>query len=278
MRRARARSRRGGGTCRRRGRARPRPRARPSGVEALELGLRRLAAAACAGPDRASRLRRLPRPAPRPPRSRGRSGSPRSGRPRRGAAARRPTRASRPRRRPARRRGRPGTPPDRASANSAASSVTASGSDTSASASSSGSRSVTIGFASPSGSCSASSWCAGTPQYFEPGSAAFGQRLPFESIAEQRPEKSPSSPPSPPKAASASCWANSVSLTMSIFQPVSRCGEAGVHALLADRERELVVGDDHGRLLAVVVEVDLADAGRRERLGDEPRRLRGSTG
>ena len=53
-------------------------------------------------------------------------------------------------------------------------------------------------------------------------------------------------------------------------QPV---GEAGVHALLADRERELVVGDDDGRLLLGVVEVDLADARRRERLRDEPGRL-----
>src|SRR5213078_2246609 len=51
-------------------------------------------------------------------------------------------------------------------------------------------------------------------------------------------------------------------------------GEAGVHTLLADRERELVVGHDDGRLLGLVVEVDLADARRRKRLGDEPRRLR----
>src|SRR5439155_23528937 len=51
-------------------------------------------------------------------------------------------------------------------------------------------------------------------------------------------------------------------------------GEAGVHALLADRERELVVGDDDGRLARLVVEVDLADARRGQRLGDEPRRLR----
>ena len=46
--------------------------------------------------------------------------------------------------------------------------------------------------------CDASSWCAGTPQYFEPGSDAFGQRLPFVRIAAQRPEVSPSSPGSPP--------------------------------------------------------------------------------
>jgi hypothetical protein len=42
------------------------------------------------------------------------------------------------------------------------------------------------------------------------------------------------------------------------------CGEAGVHALLADRERELVVRDDDRCLAALVVEVDLADARRRE--------------
>src|SRR5205085_6614232 len=44
--------------------------------------------------------------------------------------------------------------------------------------------------------------------------------------------------------------------------------------LLADRERELVVGRDHRRLPALVVEVDLAHARRRERLGDKARRLR----
>src|SRR5258706_427339 len=50
-------------------------------------------------------------------------------------------------------------------------------------------------------------------------------------------------------------------------------GEPCVHAFLADRERELVVGDDDRRLLAVVVEIDLADAGRRQRLRDEARGL-----
>src|SRR5262249_31304111 len=49
---------------------------------------------------------------------------------------------------------------------------------------------------------------------------------------------------------------------------------ARVHAFLADRERELVVGHDDGRLAAVVVQVDLAHARRRERLRDEARRLR----
>src|SRR5438128_10548204 len=66
------------------------------------------------------------------------------------------------------------------------------GSSAAASASSSGSVTCSVGR-------SASAWCAGTPQYLEPGSAAFGQRLPFERIAAQRPEKSPpSSVPSPP--------------------------------------------------------------------------------
>src|SRR4029079_15358030 len=51
-------------------------------------------------------------------------------------------------------------------------------------------------------------------------------------------------------------------------------GEAGVHALLADRERELVVRRDDRRLLRVVVEVDLAHAGGRERLGHKAGRLR----
>ena len=108
----------------------------------------------------------------------------------------------------------------------------------------------------------------------EPGSAAFGQRLPFERIAAQRPEKSPPPSPSPPKAASASAWANSVS-RLDVDLPARQPrGEAGVQALLADRERELVVRDDDGRLLGLVVDVDLADARGRERLRDEARRLR----
>ena len=51
-------------------------------------------------------------------------------------------------------------------------------------------------------------------------------------------------------------------------------GEAGVQAFLADRERELVVGDDDRRLLRVVVDVDLAHTRGRQRLRDEARRLR----
>src|SRR5947207_2259097 len=51
-------------------------------------------------------------------------------------------------------------------------------------------------------------------------------------------------------------------------------GETGIHALLADRKRELVVWGDDSRLSAVVVGVDLAYARRRERLGDEARGLR----
>src|SRR5437870_4917534 len=49
--------------------------------------------------------------------------------------------------------------------------------------------------------------------------------------------------------------------------------ETSVHALLADRKRELIVRDDDRRLLAVVVEVHLTDASRRKRLRDEARRL-----
>ena len=60
---------------------------------------------------------------------------------------------------------------------------------------------------------------------------------------------------------------------MSTFQPGQASGEPGVEAFLADRERELIVGDDHGRLARVVVDVDLAHAGRRQRLRDESRRL-----
>ena len=55
-----------------------------------------------------------------------------------------------------------------------------------------------VRFAAAAGSLDASAWCAGTPQYFEPGSDAFGQRLPFESTAPQRPLYSSPSEPSPP--------------------------------------------------------------------------------
>src|SRR6185437_14784314 len=55
--------------------------------------------------------------------------------------------------------------------------------------------------------------------------------------------------------------------------PGQAMGEAGVLPLLADRERELAVGHDHGRLAVVVVDVHLAHLGGRERLGDEPGRL-----
>src|SRR5215217_3607521 len=50
-------------------------------------------------------------------------------------------------------------------------------------------------------------------------------------------------------------------------------GEAGVLALAADRERQLVVGHDHRRLAVLVVDQHLADARRAERLRDEPRGL-----
>ena len=46
-------------------------------------------------------------------------------------------------------------------------------------------------------------------------------------------------------------------------------GEAGVLALLADRQAELVVGDDDVGLGAVVGDDDLLDLRRRQRLGDE---------
>src|SRR5579859_5752451 len=50
-------------------------------------------------------------------------------------------------------------------------------------------------------------------------------------------------------------------------------GEAGIQALLADRERELVVRDDHRRVARLVVDVDLTHARGRERLRDEAGRL-----
>ena len=60
---------------------------------------------------------------------------------------------------------------------------------------------------------------------------------------------------------------------MSTRQPVSRAARAGVEPVLADRERELVVGHDHGGLLGLVVHQHLAHARGRQRLRDEPRRL-----
>ena len=87
-------------------------------------------------------------------------------------------------------------------------------------------------------------------------------------MAAQRPPTA-SSPSPPEKAISASSSANSDSLLMSMRQPVSSRREPGVLALAADRERELVVRHDHRRLLVLVVDEHLADARRRERLGDE---------
>src|SRR6185436_14446655 len=52
------------------------------------------------------------------------------------------------------------------------------------------------------------------------------------------------------------------------------CGKPGIEALLADRQRELVVGNDDGCFLLLVVDEDLAHARRRKRLRDEARRLR----
>src|SRR6185295_12550478 len=46
-------------------------------------------------------------------------------------------------------------------------------------------------------------------------------------------------------------------------------GEPRVLAFAADRQRQLVVGDDDGRLAAVVVDEHLAHARGRQRLGDE---------
>ncbi len=51
-------------------------------------------------------------------------------------------------------------------------------------------------------------------------------------------------------------------------------GETGVLSFASDRQRELVVGHDHGGLLGLVVDEHLAHTGGRERLGDEPARAR----
>src|SRR5262249_53469768 len=45
--------------------------------------------------------------------------------------------------------------------------------------------------------------------------------------------------------------------------------QTGVLALAADRQRQLIIGHDHGRLLVGVVDQYLAHARGRERLGDE---------
>src|SRR5215204_3518689 len=60
-----------------------------------------------------------------------------------------------------------------------------------------------------------------------------------------------------------------------IYLPVRQLyGEAGVLALAADSQRQLVVGYDHLRLLLVLVQVDLAYARRAQGLRYEARRLR----
>ena len=60
-------------------------------------------------------------------------------------------------------------------------------------------------------------------------------------------------------------------LGLDVDPPAGQLGrQPGVLSLAPDRQRELVVGDDDGRLLVRVVDEDLAHAGRRQRLGDEP--------
>ena len=55
-------------------------------------------------------------------------------------------------------------------------------------------------------------------------------------------------------------------------------GEAHVLAAPADGERKLVVGDDHLDPLGILVEHHLGDLGRLQRVDDEGRGVRGSTG
>jgi hypothetical protein len=61
-----------------------------------------------------------------------------------------------------------------------------------------------------------------------------------------------------------------LALGLDVDPPAGQAGgEARVLALAADRQRELVVGDDDRGLLAVVVDEHLAHARRAQRLGDE---------
>ena len=77
------------------------------------------------------------------------------------------------------------------------------------------------------------------------GSEAFGQRRPAESTAAQRPSASSS----PSYSILVLLRTNSVS-RLDVDAPAGQLGgEAGVLALAADRQRELVVGHDDGRLL-----------------------------
>src|SRR4051794_7732653 len=62
---------------------------------------------------------------------------------------------------------------------------------------------------------------------------------------------------------------------LNINLPAGQPGrKPSIEALLADRQRELVIGNDDRCFLRLVVHEDLADARRRKRLGDEARRLR----
>src|SRR5262249_55741002 len=63
-------------------------------------------------------------------------------------------------------------------------------------------------------------------------------------------------------------------LALDVDAPAGEPGrQPGVHALLADGQRELVVGHDDRGLAVLVVDVYLPDPGRLERAGDEARRL-----
>ena len=110
------------------------------------------------------------------------------------------------------------------------------------------------------------------PQKREPGSGAFGHRLPVARTAAQRPENS--SPSSPRAVRGLGLGLGELRLGVDVHPPAGEAGgQTSVHALLADRERELIVGDDDGRLLGLVVDQHLPHARRRQRLRDEAGRL-----
>src|SRR5215218_341908 len=62
-----------------------------------------------------------------------------------------------------------------------------------------------------------------------------------------------------------------LALGLYVYLPVRQLhSEAGVLALTPDRQRELVIGDDHLGLLLVLIQIDLPDPRRAQSLGYEP--------
>ena len=136
-----------------------------------------------------------------------------------------------------------------------------------------------LGRSSPLGSAFASAWCAGTPQYVRAG-----QRRVRAALAVREDRGAAARVVLVVGVAAAEgrlglgLRRTRCSDWMSIFQPVSRVASRAFMPSLPIASASWSSGTTTVASLRLVVEVDLAHARRRERLRDEARRLRCSTG